>query len=329
MLETFVTETAAEGSAYFQLAGGAFMARAASGVLPTGPSMDAILLHGLPERMALMTALRTADWPMFFDDTSASAVTEGFPGLGVASLVAAPVRDRHRTLLGAFLMHTFERHHWTENEAGLVGIVAGTMAALTARLVAEEAANAAREGAVRAIGLALDTRDGETKGHTDRVTALALTLADILELPAVDREALRYGAYLHDIGKIGIPDAILLKPGQLDEIEWAIMRCHTLYGQDFAEQLAFLTPEVLTVIRHHHERWDGGGYPDGLASEGIPLAARIFAVCDVYDALCSVRLYKPAWTHQQAIAEIVSQSGKQFDPQVVATFVAFAPETPK
>ena len=327
MLETFVRETAAEGSAYFQLGDGSFLARAATGVLPTGPAMDAILAHGLPERMALMEALRTSGGPMFFDDTAASSVTDGFPDLGVASLVAAPVRDRQGTLLGAFLMHTFEPHGWTEDEASLVGVVSGTLAALTARLVAEESALAAREGAIRAIGLALDTRDGETKGHTDRVTTLALALADILELGEDERAALRYGAYLHDVGKIGIPDAILLKPGRLDDAEWSVMRRHTIVGQDFARELAFLSPEAMTVIRHHHERWDGAGYPDGLAGDRIPLAARIFAVCDVYDALRSERPYKAAWTHDEAIAEIALQSGTQFDPRIVATFVAFAPGT--
>ena len=328
MLETFVAATAADGSAYFQLGDGAFTARAATGELPAGPAMDAILQHGLPERMALMGALRTAPGPIFFDDTSASPLTEGFQELGVSSLVAAPVRDRRATLVGAFLMHTFRLHGWTEDEASLVSVLSGTLAALTARLVAEEAAVAAREGAVRAIGLALDTRDGETKGHTDRVTSLALTLSDVLELPDAQREAMRYGAYLHDVGKIGIPDAILLKPGRLDDAEWSIMRRHTLFGQDFAEQLPFLSPEAMGVIRHHHERWDGAGYPDGLAGEGIPLGARIFAVCDVYDALTSVRPYKRAWTHDEAIAEIVAQSGRHFDPTVVATFVAFTPGTP-
>ena len=221
-------------------------------------------------------------------------------------------------------MHTFEPHGWTEDEASLVSVVSGTLAALTARLVAEEAALSAREGAIRAIGLALDTRDGETKGHTDRVTALALELADILELGEAERAALRYGAYLHDVGKIGIPDAILRKPGRLDDAEWSIMRRHTIVGQNFARELTFLSPDAMTVIRHHHERWDGTGYPDGLAGDRIPLAARIFAVCDVYDALRSERPYKAAWTHDEAIAEIAAQSGTQFDPRIVATFVAFA-----
>jgi putative nucleotidyltransferase with HDIG domain len=327
ILQSFVLRTAAEGAAYFQTNGRTFQARAASGVMPTGPVMAAILAHGLPADSPLIVALDKATSPLFFDDTSATPITAGFPDLGVASLAAAPVRGRQGGLLGAFLMHTFERHDWTESEADLVAAVANALAALTARLVAEEDAVAAREGAIRALGLALESRDGETKGHTDRVTDLALRLGTTLGLDENDLSTLRWGAYLHDIGKIGVPDAILLKPGRLDEAEWTVMREHVALGHAFARRLPFLPSDVLEVVRHHHERWDGTGYPDGLRGTEIPMSARVFALCDVYDALTSVRPYKRAWTHHDAFAEIAAQSGRHFDPAIVAVFLSLDLET--
>lgn len=322
ILDAFVSHTAAAGSAYFQMESESFYARSAVGVMPTGPVMDAILAHGLPAETPLMRALERAEAPLYFDDTGAAPEAAGFPDLGVRSLVAAPVRDRSGHLHGAFLMHTFESHCWSDGEAALIGAVANGLAALVSRLVAEEEAIAAREGAIRALGLALESRDGETAGHTDRVTDLALRMGIALGLTDDELNALRWGAYLHDIGKIAIPDAILLKPGRLDDREWATMRGHAVAGHAFAAQLAFLPNEVLALIRHHHERWDGRGYPDGLAGESIPFPARIFALCDVYDALISERPYKPAWTHDEAVREIAGATGSQFDPAVVHAFLA-------
>ena len=177
------------------------------------------------------------------------------------------------------------------------------------------------EGGLLGLGLALEYRDFETAGHTERVVVLAMRLADALELPAIEREGLRQGAYLHDIGKLAVPDAILLKPGRLSDEEWLTMKLHTLRGHEIASQIPAIRPDALSVILHHHERWDGKGYPHGLAGEEIPLVARIFAVCDVYDALTCVRPYKPAWTQAAALAELERQAGAQFDPAVVAAFL--------
>ena len=182
---------------------------------------------------------------------------------------------------------------------------------------AAETARAAQEAAVRALGLALETRDRATQGHTDRVTALALRLGAALNLDPVALEALRLGAYLHDVGKLAVPDAILLKPGPLDAAERAEVNRHVLEGERFASTLDFLPRAALEVIRFHHERFDGRGHPEGRAGEAIPLLARIFSVADVYDALRSVRPYKRAWSGEEALAEMRAQAGRQFDPQVV------------
>jgi putative nucleotidyltransferase with HDIG domain len=180
-------------------------------------------------------------------------------------------------------------------------------------------------GSLLGMGLALEARDLETSGHTRRVATLSVHMAQGLSLQPEKIEELQHGAYLHDIGKLTIPDAVLTKPGSLDAEEWRLMKTHATAGYEIASQMPTLARSALLVIRHHHERWDGSGYPDGLAGEGIPLLARIFAVCDVYDALTNKRPYKPAWTHEQAVAELVTQAGHQFDPRLVATFVNLVP----
>lgn len=326
-LDTLVSRTRAAGSAYFQVGGGMFKARSASGVMPQGPVMEAILAHGLPAETPLMRALEASSLPLFFDDTSAAPETAGFPELGVTSMAAAPVLSRGGELQGAFLMHTFEPHAWSPRECDLFGAVAGVLAALAARLVAEEQAlvekeNAlrAKEGAIKALGVAVESRDSEVKGHTDRVTELALKVGEALKLSPGDLDALRWGAYLHDLGKVATPDAILHKPGRLSDEEWGTMRQHVTAGHHVAEQLDFLPPATLETVLHHHERWDGQGYPHRLKGAEIPLLARIFSVCDVYDALTSKRPYKKAWSHEEALFEIRAQSGTQFDPQVVEVF---------
>jgi PAS domain S-box-containing protein len=167
---------------------------------------------------------------------------------------------------------------------------------------------------------ALDLRDKETEGHSRRVTELTLILARELGVSESEMPQIRRGAQLHDIGKMGIPDSILLKPGPLTEEEWAIMRQHPIYAADLLFPIEFLQP-ALDIPYCHHEKWDGSGYPQGLKGEEIPLSARIFAVVDVWDALTSNRSYRPAWSSTQALKYIREQSGKHFDPQVVDRFM--------
>ncbi|HVM71922.1 MAG TPA: HD domain-containing phosphohydrolase, partial [Anaerolineales bacterium] len=133
-------------------------------------------------------------------------------------------------------------------------------------------------------------------------------------------EHVRRGTLLHDIGKMGIPDAILLKPGKLTDEEWVIMRRHPVLAYEMLSSIAYLRP-ALDIPHYHHERWDGSGYPEGLKGEQIPLYARIFAVVDVYDALTNDRPYRPAWTTDQAIEYLHAEAGKQFDPVIVETFL--------
>lgn len=192
--------------------------------------------------------------------------------------------------------------------------------------LAEQEAHAAREAAVRALRLMLEVKDQETKGHTDRVTDLALRLGAAAGLPPQALEALRLGAYLHDVGKITVPDSILLKPGSLTPEERQTMQDHVVNGDQFSSALGFLSDEALQVVRGHHERWDGSGYPAGSQASEIPLLARIFALADVYDALISERPYKRAWTSQEALRELSAQAGRHFDPELTTLFLKVVKE---
>jgi putative nucleotidyltransferase with HDIG domain len=170
---------------------------------------------------------------------------------------------------------------------------------------------------------AMDLRDRETEGHTQRVTEMTVALARAMGMSETDIVQVRWGALLHDIGKIGVPDSILLKPGPLNEDEWAVMRRHPETARDMLAPIGFLT-NALAIPYCHHERWDGSGYPRGLVGAQIPLAARIFAVADVWDALRSQRSYHRPWPLEEVLAYIRSQSGRQFDPDVVSAFDSLA-----
>jgi putative nucleotidyltransferase with HDIG domain len=172
---------------------------------------------------------------------------------------------------------------------------------------------------------ALELRDKETEGHTQRVTELAVRLAEMIGIAGEDLEHIRRGALLHDIGKMGVPDGILLKEGPLDDQEWVIMRKHTNYAYNLLSQIEFLTP-ALDIPYAHHERWDGKGYPRGLKGEEIPLGARIFAIIDVWDAITSDRPYRKAMTREQSLEIIRSGSGAHFDPMVVDFFLQLIAE---
>jgi putative nucleotidyltransferase with HDIG domain len=167
---------------------------------------------------------------------------------------------------------------------------------------------------------ALELRDRETLGHTLRAANLTIELARLMNIEETKMETIRRGVLLHDIGKMGIPDSILLKPGPLEEWERKIIERHPTLAREMLSQIEFLHP-CMDIPSHHHERWDGRGYPDGLVGTEIPITARIFAVIDVWDALTSDRPYRKAWSPEVAVEYIQKNAGKQFDPQVVEVFL--------
>jgi HD-GYP domain-containing protein (c-di-GMP phosphodiesterase class II) len=172
------------------------------------------------------------------------------------------------------------------------------------------------------LGLAnaLEAKDAYTRGHSERVGAWSRSVAVALGLPPAEVDMIGQAGLLHDIGKIGIPEALLRKPGALDAEEWAVMRNHPLIGAQIVAPFDFFTGGAL-MIRHHHERCDGSGYPDGLAQDEIPIGARVIAVADVYDALTSNRPYRAALPHATAIEHLTESAGRTLDEDAVAAFV--------
>ena len=167
---------------------------------------------------------------------------------------------------------------------------------------------------------ALELHDANTEGHSSRVTLMTLRLAKAVGVPEADLEHIRRGALLHDIGKMGVPDSILAKTGPLNDEEWSLMRKHPVYAFTMLSPIGHLRPAI-DIPYCHHERWDGSGYPRGLSGEEIPLAARIFTIVDVYDALTSDRPYREAWPKQKAVRYIREEAGRIFDPQMVDHFL--------
>lgn len=205
------------------------------------------------------------------------------------------------------------------------GLLYPLLAALNARVLARSRELLrANLGTLEALGSAIAKRDSDTNAHNYRVTLYAVRLAEAVGVHGHDMRALIKGAFLHDVGKIAIPDAVLLKPGKLDADEFAIMRTHVAHGLDIVRQLGWLT-DAAAVVGGHHEKVDGSGYPAGVTGDDIPLIARIFAIADVFDALTSRRPYKEPFPLERALTILNEGAGSHFDAKLVETFTALAP----
>jgi putative nucleotidyltransferase with HDIG domain len=216
-------------------------------------------------------------------------------------------------------------HRATVTSKDEIGYLAQAFNEMTASL--EEKTAALEEttfASMEALARAIDARDPSTFGHSARVAAVSIEIADEMQLPVKERESLRRAALLHDIGKIGVEDRVLRKPGPLSDAEMGEMREHSRIGHDMLEGLRFLRPSLPGIL-HHHERWDGGGYPSGLAGTAIPLLVRIIAVADVFDALTSDRPYRDGLSFEAATAAIRQDAGRKFDPEVVAAVMVRRP----
>ena len=174
---------------------------------------------------------------------------------------------------------------------------------------------------VRALSNAVEARDAYTGKHAERVTAYGVAIARAMKVPIADGGGVEFGFLLHDVGKVAIPDAILYKPDKLTDEERALMAQHPVIGAEIVREIAFLA-DAVDIVRSHHERWDGTGYPDRLRGEEIPLAARVFTVADVLDALTTDRPYRPASPMAVAREMIRAERGRQFDPRVVDAFMS-------
>jgi putative two-component system response regulator len=185
------------------------------------------------------------------------------------------------------------------------------------------------ESILFAMARIVDTRDSDTGDHCERLADLSVMIGTAMGLPPEDITALRQGGYLHDIGKVATPDSILFKPGPLSPEEWAIMREHTTIGESICRPMRSLRP-VLPIIRHHHERWDGGGYPDGLRGEKIPLLARILQLADIYDAITNRRSYKAAFGSDEALRLMQQEVDRGWrDPALFTLFRSLIKDVPE
>ena len=237
------------------------------------------------------------------------------------SYLVAEVYGRDSTHLGLLILARPTPQPFSAEERGVVQSFARLLGAQLGQERANRNLREANDLTLRSLGAALERRDDETGGHTARVVGLATRLAQRLGWDEEQVRALRWGAYLHDLGKIAIPDRILHKNGALDDQEKQVIRSHTTVGYEMLQDLHFLPAETLDLVRYHHERWDGTGYPSGLRGDNIPDAARIFSIVDVYDALTSERPYKSAWSPERALQEIRAGAGAHFDPQYVEAFL--------
>jgi putative nucleotidyltransferase with HDIG domain len=269
----------------------------------------------------------------FAADAGASALRE-------AVLRGTTLRERLQELwicavdaalapVGLLVAWTMDRQPWSAAALlPLIGVISVFARERRARVESLVELNDAYQGMALVLGDVVEHDDGYTGEHCRDVVALALAVGDRLGLSADRRRNLEFAALLHDVGKVAIPKAIINKPGRLDPEEFALIKTHTIEGQRMLDRVGGFMSDVGRIVRWHHERWDGGGYPDGLAGEDIPLEARIITVCDSYNAMTTNRAYREALPPRVAIQELRECSGGQFDPVVVAAVLAVVEAAP-
>ncbi|MFZ5768244.1 MAG: HD domain-containing phosphohydrolase, partial [Bacillota bacterium] len=290
-----------------------------------GAELEASAGRVRPEGSLLGKVLETGE-PVVVEDLAAGGLDMHLPycSAEMRAVAVVPVRGVGK-ILGTLKVYSPVPRRWTEEEVGYLGIVASQtgLALENARLY-----SSLREyylSAVRALAAALEARDVYTRGHSLRVARWARACAGVLGLGAEEQEQVYLAGLLHDLGKIGVREGILLKPGRLDEEEMKEMQGHPVVGAGILEPARF--PAAVTgAVRHHHEDYGGGGYPAGLVGEEIPLLARIIRVADAYDAMTSARPYRQAFSAQQAREELRRCAGRQFDPRVVEAFLGIPAE---
>ncbi len=265
---------------------------------------------------------RQIGWNLLFIGLSAGALAAG-AAWWLVQRINRPLRRLALTMSEMARTGQLRSDFETAGGGAEVRLIEETLRALTTSL--EESLHARERSYVEAVGAvvtAADARDHETTGHSFRVALYAATLAKEMGIHGEELKAIEWGALLHDVGKMVVPDEILRKVGPLTEDEWHIMKQHPNWGFDMLAEVSFLQPAVLDIIYSHHEHWDGGGYPRGLAGESIPLSARIFAAVDTYDAITSDRPYRRARGHQAAVVIMQQVAGAQLDPRIVEAFLA-------
>jgi HD-GYP domain-containing protein (c-di-GMP phosphodiesterase class II) len=239
----------------------------------------------------------------------------------IRSVMCVPLASKEYIIGALYVDTTDARRKFGDRDLELLAAI-GAQAGVTierARLI--ENLESLFIGAIRALVAAVEARDAYTHGHSERVTAYSQAITEVLGLPAREREIVELSGLLHDVGKIGVPEAVLNKPGKLDDAEFAIIKLHPAHGAEIVRNIRHqYIDEVSVAVRHHHERWDGRGYPDGLPSERSCRASRILAVADTYDAMTSDRPYRKGFPAEKALGIMREVAGSQLDPELVSAF---------
>lgn len=243
------------------------------------------------------------------------------PVTGASAALSVPLTSSEGTVGALTVGTSAPAHRFGGDDVRLLSTIANHVTTAIGTVELFNSLHDAYLATVRSLAAAVDAKDPYTRGHSDRVALYAALAAEQMGLTHEQRMALEMSAYLHDIGKIGIPERILLKPGRLDDEEMTEMRHHPIIGAGILEPVSFPWP-ITPVVRHHHEWWDGSGYPAGLEGTRIPLLARILAVADAYEAMIADRPYRSGRCRQEGLAELESCAGTQFDPDVVTAFAA-------
>jgi hypothetical protein len=245
--------------------------------------------------------------------------------LSIRSIICAPIIS-HCKIIGVIeVFNKLNGDNFTENDSSILMHIANTAAMAIDRSQKQRSIIEEVKSTIKALAAAIDAKDPYTRGHSQRVVQYSLMCGRSLSLSPRELEIIEYSGILHDIGKIGIPDAILSKPGLLTDEERFEIRKHPVISTNIIHDIPFLKP-VIEIVRHHHEKYDGSGYPDGLVGESIPKGARVLAVADAFDAMMSDRPYRAHMTQNHAIIELRKYTGKQFCPIAVDAFL-FALET--
>lgn len=290
------------------------------------PPQHTLLFDRLPTRPGgvVLQGVANTEGPLYIPDISQlGGAFSRYAQAGVKTALFCPIVVSGETYALLVLASLHRRVEVPPATRRLISTISHRLERALERAAHLEEIDYTRESALKAMGKSLELRDLETRGHSDRVVSLTFRLAYHLGFPHLME--LRHGAYLHDLGKLAVPDAILFKPGPLDKAEMEVVRQHPETAYRMLSELNFLSAIALNVVRFHHEKWDGSGYPLGLKGEEIPLEARIFAAVDVYDALAYARPYKEAWEAAQIREELLRIRGQALDPRVVDALLDLIP----
>lgn len=239
---------------------------------------------------------------------------------GLRSLVTVPLVQKN-TIIGVLSIYNSREGKYTDEDARLLSMFASQAAIAIENARLFEQAETGYLNTIKTLSNIIDAKDSQTYGHSERVMTYCTDVAEVLCLPSNEKDALKYAGLLHDIGKIGIDIGILRKPSQLSNEEWQVMYMHPVVGSGIVEQIGFLD-NLAPIILHHHERYDGKGYPSKLKKDKIPLGARILAIVDAYESMISDRPYRKAMPFKKIKKELLEGAGRQFDPKIVNIFLA-------